>query len=638
MRARGLVPLILLGLAARAISVADAGCTLAKRAELPVTMIGLRPTIHASINGADALFIADSGAFYSMLTPAAAAEFGLTLKSRGIALDGAGGSNYYVLTTVNTFTLFNLPIPNVEFLVGGNDLGNGAAGLLGQNVFRAGNSDVEYDLANGLIRLMRATDCDHTVLAYWATSVPYSVIDIEHATRLSPHTRGIAFLNGIKIRVLFDTGTAASLVTLAAARRAGVTPNSPGVIATGATGGIGQHFVNSWVAPFSSFKIGDEEIRSTKLRIIDSLSVDTEMLIGADFFLSHRVYVSNAQRKLYFTYNGGPVFNLTPPAQAAGSGPAANEPAAPTAGTPGNPAADDSPSAATPAGSASNGSSTTNAAAPGAAATAGSASLDERADQPADAAGFSRRGAAAAARHDFAHAIADLTRACELDPNEASYFYQRGMARWQNGQPDPAMSDFEQALKLKPDDLSSLVARADLHVQRGENPAAIADLDSASKVAAKQSDVRLQLATGYWRAGDFPGATAQYTLWIDSHGRGDVSMLHVLYLRCSSRGRWGQELDSALSDCDTVLRVTPKDASALDSRGLVRLRRNEYDRAIGDYDHALSIRPQDPWARYLRGVAKMRKGLTADGQADLAAAIALDANIAERARKLGITP
>ena len=34
------------------------------------------------------------------------------------------------------------------------------------------------------------------------------------------------------------------------------------------------------------------------------------MLLGDDFFLSHRVYVANSQRKLYFTYNGGPVFAL----------------------------------------------------------------------------------------------------------------------------------------------------------------------------------------------------------------------------------------------------------------------------------------------------------------------------------------
>ena len=34
------------------------------------------------------------------------------------------------------------------------------------------------------------------------------------------------------------------------------------------------------------------------------------MLLGADFFLSHRILVSNSQHKLYFTYNGGPVFQL----------------------------------------------------------------------------------------------------------------------------------------------------------------------------------------------------------------------------------------------------------------------------------------------------------------------------------------
>jgi hypothetical protein len=37
----------------------------------------------AKIHGSEALFIADSGAFYSMITPAAAAQFKLTLPWRG---------------------------------------------------------------------------------------------------------------------------------------------------------------------------------------------------------------------------------------------------------------------------------------------------------------------------------------------------------------------------------------------------------------------------------------------------------------------------------------------------------------------------------------------------------------------------
>ena len=91
-------------------------------------------------------------------------------------------------------------------------------------------------------------------------------------------------------------------------------------------------------------------------------------------------------------------------------------------------------------------------------------------DQPTDAAGFARRGAAFAARRDFEHAIADLTRACELAPNQPDYFYQRGVARENNRQPFQAMEDFNQALKLKPDDVPALLARSALHLAARDPP------------------------------------------------------------------------------------------------------------------------------------------------------------------------
>jgi hypothetical protein len=40
------------------------------------------------------------------------------------------------------------------------------------------------------------------------------------------------------------------------------------------------------------------------------------MLLGADFFLSHRILISDSQKKVYFTYNGGPVFNVGKPVTA----------------------------------------------------------------------------------------------------------------------------------------------------------------------------------------------------------------------------------------------------------------------------------------------------------------------------------
>ena len=286
-------------------------CKLGKLGELPVTMRGNRPLVHAGINGQDALFLADSGAFYSTLTKAAAEAYKLPLQNAPVyfAESGVGGEAHTLITRVRTFTIFGLPIPNVDFFVVDQSLDLGVVGLIGQNVFRLG--DVEYDLAHHVIRIMRAEGCKNTPLAYWAAadSTPFSVIDIDTPTQSAPHTTGVAYVNGSQIRVLFDTGAARSVLALDAARRVGVTPTTAGVVAAGDWRGIGPGSGTTWIAPFASFKIGDEEIRNTHLRIGgEQLKVD--MLLGADFFLSHRVYVAVGQRKLYFTYNGGAVFDL----------------------------------------------------------------------------------------------------------------------------------------------------------------------------------------------------------------------------------------------------------------------------------------------------------------------------------------
>ena len=199
-----------------------AGCKIAKIAELPVTMIDMHPMVKAQINGVDAMFIADSGAFYSMLSPASAAEFKLSTFPApfGLFVRGVGGAASVSVADVKVFTLAGVPIRNVEFLVGGGDLGG--AGLLGQNVFSLG--DVEYDLAKGAIRLIREEGCKNVNLAYWAsrTSQPYSMMDIQWTTPLSPHTMGTAAINGVNIRVMFDTGAYTSVLSERAAERAGV--------------------------------------------------------------------------------------------------------------------------------------------------------------------------------------------------------------------------------------------------------------------------------------------------------------------------------------------------------------------------------------------------------------------------------
>jgi tetratricopeptide (TPR) repeat protein/predicted aspartyl protease len=587
------------------------GCKISQLAEFPITMSDLRPLLSASINGVDVNLIVDSGAFYSMISPASAAE--LKLKTFpapvGFYVQGVGGDAQVSLVSVKNFTLAGISLHDIDFLVGGTDSGEGNVGVLGQNVLHLG--DVEYDLAQGAVRLMKAMDCGTAVLAYWAsTTIPYSVVKLISEPGLPVQTTGTniirkapdrshaistAFVNGIEIRVMFDSGASTSVLSVKAAARAGVRLDSPGVIVDGVSYGFGEGSSTSYIAPFASFKIGDEEIRNTKLRIGDVGLLNADMLVGADFFLSHRIYVANSQGRLYFTYNGGPVFNLT----------VANHPGAerPT--------------------------DTSTLPADNSGATNG------------DAADYSRRGAAFASRLEFDQALAALTRACELAPENSAYYYQRGMVHWHMQQPGPAKADFDQSLKFKPNNLPALIARAELLIQGGDKTIAVSDLDAADAVAPREAEERYQMSDAYERADRLAPAVVQLTLWIDSHAV-DARLPEALNSRCWFRALEGTDLELALKDCNSALRRAAK-ASAFyarvsDSRGLVFLRMAEYEKSIADYDASLKINSKNAWSLYGRGIDRQRMHKNAEADADIAGATAVWPGVAEEFERRGIVP
>jgi hypothetical protein len=110
---------------------ADAKCKIAKVVDVPITMNRLRPTIDVKINDRDAKFILDSGAFYSMISSATAAEYNLKTAAGpfGLRVSGIGGSADVRVATVKEFSIVGITMKNVEFLVGGSDFGNAAKAI-----------------------------------------------------------------------------------------------------------------------------------------------------------------------------------------------------------------------------------------------------------------------------------------------------------------------------------------------------------------------------------------------------------------------------------------------------------------------------------------------------------------------------
>jgi hypothetical protein len=305
-----LSPLGLTFLGLAAVNAPGMACQLDKVAELPVIMNGLLPSVSARIDGKDVPVLLNSGDFFNLLTPLSATQLNLALRSlpRGMTQSAVGGQAGKSVTFAKDVRLGaqQMPPPSA-FVVGASDFGSGASGVIGQNILA--NYDVEYDLGNGSLRLLGADGCIGTSLAYWATSQPYSVVGIGYFADKGPSIAS-ASANGTGIRVQFDTGATHSILDLKTAARLGLTPQSPGVVEAGYVQVLGRGWVKTWVVQMKSFKIGDEELQNPKVLMGDLSLAKSDMLLGADFYLSHRIYVANSQHKLYFTYNGGPIFNL----------------------------------------------------------------------------------------------------------------------------------------------------------------------------------------------------------------------------------------------------------------------------------------------------------------------------------------
>ena len=340
-------------LAALAASLTAAGaraeCRLSGVAQFPVEVQRSRVLIPSEINGRKVFFIFDTGGGSFLFTSAAKA-LGLATHNVSTAVlqqrfFGIGGELSPRLAELKQLRVGGVDMSGAEMLVVGDRPGEAddIVGTIGYDVFA--RYDMEFDLAHGMVRLLKSPGCSDDQMDYWRA--PYSVAALVlQGGAENPQSRANVQLNGAMTEAVLDTGSPRTTVTLAAAARAGVRPGSPGVEPVGYTGGIVGAPTRLWLASFKTFQLGDEKVSNPVLPIADLFSHTTVqetgssvpvevnnapgMLLGLDFFKAHRVLISREHAKVYFSYNGGPIFE--PPSRrkaASQSAPAGTGPPAP---------------------------------------------------------------------------------------------------------------------------------------------------------------------------------------------------------------------------------------------------------------------------------------------------------------------
>lgn len=563
-------------------------CQFGLIAKLPVVMERSRASVPVTVNGTATRVWLDSGAFFNLMPKARAVELGLSTQPlpQGFHLTGIGGTVTPELAQVRDFGIVGATMHNVQFLVGGTDAGNG---FLGSNLLGTGTT--EFDLAKGVVNLFQERGCGGVSLAYWGKGMSVGEARVFNPVNEYDHHIIVEVLvNGQSLHALLDTGAPTSTLGRRAAERAGIDLGAPDVVASVRIGGIGAKRRQSWIARTRTISIGGENITNSPIRVIDD-SDDVraaDMVLGVDFLLSHHVIVSRAQKTMFLTYNGGPIFSATTDHEI--------------------------------------GKLDTRAEGMGA---------SEQSAEPKTADEFAGRASGRMDRNDVAGAIVDFGEAIRLAPTRADLLQHRAEAWLRSGKVALARQDLDAALAIQPDDHRLLTRRAQLRLAMGDRAGARADTDAAAAHLPRGSLDVMPVVSLYERLGAADRGLPLIDAVVALH-REDSAYPNLLNARSWNRALANADLDRALKDSDLAIRKAGPLPNLLDTRALVQYRRQAYAAAIADETTALATRPRLAAALFVRGLARTASGDKAGGHADLAAARAIQPRIDARYKPYGL--
>ena len=300
---------------------AIAECRIQQIAEIKVRIENSRPLIEGEINGKSVLMLADTGAQSSTIVRSKSNELGLKpLAVPGMRFQGVGGGSAASFVTVDKVSFGGMASGGFKmFVTGEGEVDadpNAPAAVIGADFL--GQADVEFDLPNKIIRLLRISGCSEGQAVYW--NKPYAVTPLAGVLKGAQFEVDVA-INGKTVRALLDSGAVRSVLTVEGAATAGIEAQSAAGPQFHGLGGLtGQ----ANLAQLDSFAIDTEVVRNAQLPVADLFGANKkvtlgswapryqmdfpEMLLGGDFFLSHRILVARSEKRVYLTYSGGPIF------------------------------------------------------------------------------------------------------------------------------------------------------------------------------------------------------------------------------------------------------------------------------------------------------------------------------------------
>lgn len=314
------------------LSQAQAACEVRPRARIPVTVTNGAILVEVMVNDRPARMILDTGAQRSVVSKEVVPRLDLALDEWvATTTRGVGGVERHRNALPRTLSLGGVALErrtrtrDSSLTVG--TLAAGLDGLLGRDFLSL--FDLDVDLPAGAVTLYDVAGCTTGFLPW---TRPYAALPVSNPAETALVV-GVS-LDGVALRALLDTGAGTTVLAAPGMARMGLGPEhlaaSPGATASG----LGPRRVTGWRHRFATLAIGAEVMAEPVLWVAPiRLAPITDMLLGADWLSTRRVWISYATRQVFVEHRGS---NEASPGARPGTTPAA--PAqTPRTGTPGSP-------------------------------------------------------------------------------------------------------------------------------------------------------------------------------------------------------------------------------------------------------------------------------------------------------------
>lgn len=230
---------------------------------------------------------------------------------------------------------------------------------------------------------------------------------------------------------------------------------------------------------------------------------------------------------------------------------------------------------------------------------------------------------------DYLGAINDFDKAIEITPNVAEFFVRRAQAKLFTGNIEhllQAYSDYSHAIKLEPQNAEALAGLGSLQIQLNpDEPDGLSNLEKAAEIDPTKSSY-FNIGIAKYKLNDFEGMhnamkrfiteqnpTGEFLgeafyfdglalLNLNRFSEAIESFSNAIKNRASTNYLWAffnraisycaiGELQNAIMDLTSVLKIKPDNVDALKKRGEVYCHLGRYQESIADLYSALKLTP-----------------------------------------------